>query len=460
VVVLVWLGSIAGCSGLGKLYEEVEGLVATSAYGKAADLVESKRDLFDDDDELLFHLEHGALLHLAHRYGESNEAFEWAKSVSERLFTKSLSAETFSLFSNDTVLPYEGENFERALVHLFSALNYAMLGDPSGATVEARQVDALLAKIQTDSGTRSIYKEDAFARYLSALLFEARGRTEDAVVSYRQALAAYEDYTRDYGTKRPASLLPLALAAAGRQGGGSRRRMAERYGDAPPHVMAPGTGEVAVLHYNGWVPRKQSSFFEISFGRAWVYVGDMQPRSEDAAKVDRALAGARAIAASRMLRIAFPTYVDVPHRIRRMRVSSGDASARAQLVENVGRIARKSLADRKARIFGKAVARAAFKYALAEGACIAAYQTLDELPAAIACATARAANALSEVADTRSWHTLPSEISMALIALPEGTHDLQLDFKDDSGAILETRSLTGVEVADGQRTFVFARTLQ
>ncbi|MGH0033564.1 MAG: COG3014 family protein [Myxococcota bacterium] len=452
-------GLATGCSGLGKLYEEVEGLVAVNAFDEAADLLGKERKVFDKDDRLLFHLEHGALLQLAGRYAESNEAFERAKSISERLFTLSLSDQAFSLVSNDTVVAYEGENFERALVHLFAALNYALEGDPSGATVEARQVDALLAKIQTDSGTRSIYKEDAFARYLSALLYEQRGRFEDAVVSYRQALAAYQGYARDYGTKRPRSLLPLALGAAQQQGPDARRRMAEQYGEAKARTLEPGMGEVAVLHYNGWVPRKQSSFFEISFGRAWVYVGDMQARDEEAANVDRALAGARAVAASHMLRVAFPTYVDVPHRIVRMSVSSGQARTRAQLVENVGRIARKSLADRKARIFAKAVARAAFKYALAEGACQVAYSTLDELPAAIACATARAANALSEVADTRSWRTLPDEISMALLPLPEGVHELQLDFKGRDGQVIETRTVRDVQVASRQRTFVIARTI-
>jgi tetratricopeptide (TPR) repeat protein len=434
--------------------------LAERSFNEAADLVESNSDLFDDDDRLLFNLELGGLLHLARRYAKSNDAFERAKAISERLFTKSVTDQTFSLFTNDTVIAYEGENFERALVHLFSALNYTLMGDPSGATVEARQVDALLAKIQTDSGARSVYKEDAFARYLSALLFDQRGRLEDAIVSYRQALRAYGDYERDYGTPRPPDLLPLALGAAERLGPVTRQRLAALYGDAPSRTLGSGEGAVAVLHYNGWVPRKQSSFFEISFGRAWVYVGDMQPRDADAANVDRALAGARAVAANTMLRVAFPTYVNVTHRIRRMTVSSGGGSARAQLVESIGRIARKSLDDRRSRILAKAAARAAFKYALAEGTCQVAYRTLEELPATIACATARAASALSEVADTRSWRTLPDEISLALLPLPEGSHDLRLEFSDRSGRIVETRTVEDVAVASGRRTFMFARTLQ
>ncbi len=456
-LVVPWL-ALAACSGLGKMYQQVETLVGTNQFGQAADLVGESRDLFDDDDELLFHLERGELLHLAERYGQSNRAFERAKKLSRELFTESISAQAFSLFSNDTVIAYEGENFERALVHLFSALNYTMLGDPGAAAVEARQVDALLAKIQTDSGTASVYKEDAFARYLSALLYEQRGDFDEALVAYRQALAGYEGYKRDYGTRRPKALLPLALAAAERQGPSSVRRMKEQYGRGKPRRLAPGYGEVAVLHYNGWVPRKQSSFFEVSFGRAWVYVGDMQPRGDEAQKVDRAFAGARAVAASKMLRIAFPTYVDVGRQIRRMSVSADGQRAEAQLVEDLGRIARKSLDDRKARIFAKAVARAAVKYALAEGICQVAYSQLDQLPAAIACAAAHAANALSEVADTRSWRTIPDQIWLSLLPLPEGRHDLDLVFTGQGNAVVETQSIEGVEVASGQRTFVIART--
>lgn len=159
------------------------------------------------------------LLHLDSQYSPSNLAFESAKQLAEKLFTKSLSKELSTLLVSDNLRPYYGEDFERALLHVFSALNYHLMGDATGALVEARQVDFLLTKLQTDHGHKNIYTEDAFVRYLMGLLYENQGEINDAYISYWKSLEAYGSYKKKLrclppavsGPKRPARRAAIGL---------------------------------------------------------------------------------------------------------------------------------------------------------------------------------------------------------------------------------------------------------
>jgi hypothetical protein len=456
------LGATLGCAGTGGYYPKLDALLAEGAFGTAATFTESNRSqVFGSNSDFLYHLEMGMLHQLAGNYQESNRLFEHAKLLGQRLFTKSLSRGAASFLVNDRVLPYHGENFERALIHVFSALNYAMLGNDDGAAVEARQADFVLSKLQTDYGQKNVYKEDAFARFLSAMLFENRGDWGDAVVAYRQALSAYRGYAKVYGTRRPSSLLPAAMAAALMRGGGATERLRDRWGQEKPRSLPEGFGEVVVLHYNGWIPQKAETFFEISFGRGWAYVGDMQARSEDQAETDTAFAAARSIAASEIIRIAFPTFVERPYQVRRLQVGRAGSSdyREAELVEDLGAIAVKDLKDRIGRIRARAIARAAFKYAASKGACHAAEKEMSPLAAGFTCAGLEATRIATERADVRSWRTLPDKILMAVTPLPAGAHSLSLRFTGAGGNLITERVVDGIEVQAGRKTFLAVRTV-
>ena len=53
--------------------------------------------------------------------------------------------------------PYYGDDFERAMIHVFNALNYVYLKQLDDALVEARRVDLFLNKLQTDYGHKKYY---------------------------------------------------------------------------------------------------------------------------------------------------------------------------------------------------------------------------------------------------------------------------------------------------------------
>ena len=67
-----------------------------------------------------------------------------------------------------------------------------------------------------------------------------------------------------------------------------------------PEHTPRNTGEVVILHYNGLAPVKIDSYFEISYGKGWVYVNNSKPKGEDKKQVEQAKALARSIAANQL----------------------------------------------------------------------------------------------------------------------------------------------------------------
>jgi len=86
------------------------------------------------------------------------------------------------MLSNDLTLPYEGEDFETVLINVVAALNYVLLNQWDDALVEARKVDHKLNVINDRYDKKNVYKEDAFARYLSGILYEGKGELNDAFI--------------------------------------------------------------------------------------------------------------------------------------------------------------------------------------------------------------------------------------------------------------------------------------
>ena len=197
VVMAVGLSS---CASVMKVQPQVGRLTASGRYGQALGILDRQQAVYGKNNQLLFLLEKGMVLHRNGQYQESVAVFEEAKSLWEELYTASLSKITASWVVNDYALPYRGEDFERIMMNIFQALNFAALGDFESALVEARDVDSKLEVIngQYSPGQKNVYREDAFARLLAGILYESAGSyadRNDAFISYEKA---YEAYAGDY----------------------------------------------------------------------------------------------------------------------------------------------------------------------------------------------------------------------------------------------------------------------
>lgn len=466
MIVLTAIG--VGCASTGKVQQQLAEKMRSGDYSGALRLVEEQKSkAFKDENRLLYFLERGMLLHIDGQFMESNAAFEEAKQIGDALYTKSLSDLGFSLMSNDYALDYAGENFERTLIHLFAALNYVQLGEIDSALVEVRQVGNYLRKLQIDSTNENVYQEDAFARYLSALLYESGGELDSAFVDYKKAAVAYRSYRSAYAVKEPVSLMPNAERVASQLGQWAQNDLRDLGGGAPPRIFPEGAGEIIVLHYNGLSPIKGQDRYTIPFSEAWLLAIAFQgaARTGDRVNINRAIAISSQIAGVDVVSVAFPKFVDRPYTIVRMRpnVKGALEISRPELVEDIGAIAVKDLEDRIIRIRTKTIARAAIKYALQKGAEVAVREAGGEYASLFGVATQIAGNIArfaSEQADKRVWSTLPDQIWMSSIVLPEGEHDLTVDFLNTQETVVESHSILGVQVFAGSRQFIIVRTVK
>lgn len=136
-------------------------------------------------------------------------------------------------------------------------------------------------------------------------------------------------------------------------------------------------------------------------------------------------------------------------------------TVRSELAQNVTALAEKSLAERLPAITVKALARAATKFAMAEGITRGAQQAAgrDAAPwvGLLVGLLTKGLAVASEEADKRSWQTLPDEIHVARAWLSPGRYHVSIQ---PSGHSLMGNDGHTISLVAGQTMFIIRRVLQ
>ena len=392
--------------------------------GDCQTAVEQVREMdYGKNQKLLYLLDAAQVNMLCGRHEKSNEYFHEAEELAEDLWTKSVSKEAAAFITSDYTIPYGGEDFERALINLLSALNYAILGQHDEALVECRRLDANLNLYNDKYANKNVYKEDAFGRYLSGLIYEATGGMDDAYIDYYKSYKVFQDYGRDYGTPTPSALVEDLLRTA--RATGRLEDLGSELGlDGPvklAHEEARKLGKIVFVHLNGLSPVKVEESIVV-------------------------------VTKSGPIKIAFPKYVvRKPACGKSELVASGGLGARTELFEDINGIAVKSLDDRKVRVVAKTIARAVVKQVVIN---TAASQIDDRVARDATKMVLNIVNLALERADKRSWRTLPGEIYLARLYVPAGDYDLAVKMCGGS-----KRPLKSVSVKSGETKFVMLHTM-
>jgi hypothetical protein len=465
---------LPSCAGGRGYYASIDRALEAGRPTDGIAVLEQHQSSYGSRSEVLYLMDLGMLQHLAGAFVDSNRSLAKAEDLTEALYTRRISSEAAAFLTTDNALPYEGEEYEKVMLNVIMAMNYAQLGLLDEALVEARKVDHKLSVLNDRNGGKLAYSKDPFARYLSGILYESQGQLSDALVAYRLASDAFQQARSLYGTPMP-ELLQRDLL-----------RLTEALGLSDEHeeyrALFPGVrwqpisrtkelGELIVVAYEGRAPLKRDVFIDVPFSRDALGVvlvtkglGPSYP--QDQRGVQSVLYGLT----GHIIRLAVPKFVPRPTAVVQAEAAAVTNGIRytdqLALIEDITSIAVKDLEERIVRTTTKAVARAAWKYAAAEGVAVGVRssfgknQDVGVLAGIIAGVLARTLAIATEEADKRSWATLPDRISVGRIVLPPGTYDIEFHYAGRHGGALPTQTVHAITVAAGQKRFITTRVVQ
>jgi hypothetical protein len=411
VLVIGVLGfGLQGCVSARMSDRKIDQLFRESKYHEASEYLKAQIGASGpgspgSEDELLYLLDAGLALHQAGEYEASNAYFALAEKHAGLNDYTSVSEEVGTLLTGENTKVYRGELFEKVLIHVYKALNDAVMGKIESALVEARLVHRRLEEIRAEG--EPLLQQNAFARYLSAVLYEAEGEWNDAYVDYkktRELLPQRSFVGRDLW--RVAGILGMPdemerwKAEYSLQGPDIDRKQ------NGPLSRRSGLGEVIVIFQNGLAPEKRPDPFYPSIPR---FVARFNPVSEAEVFLDGRQVGK----------------TQVLHDVEATAIANLDQKKAAIIAKRLaGRVAKAVVADQVRRRTNNEVLGALTELVLV----------------------------LSDQADTRSWSLLPRDFQIFRIAVEPGTHDLQLRPIGASNLPAKT-----IQVAAGKKVFVSFR---
>ncbi len=366
-------------------------------------------------DRVLYLMNKGMLLRMSGDYAESTRTLEQAKQGIEELRALSLREQALSIAVNDATKSFIGEDFERVMVNNYLALNYLEGGQLDAARVEALQVDLLLREKAQKIAAASPYAEDAFARYLSGIVYEDEGEWSDAMIAYRKAYEAYKKQLKSFSVAMPETLKHDLI------------RLADRKIDQTlSEAELLDRGEIILTVHAGLAPIKR----------------------ERSTTVPNPATG-------RILRIALPQYRSRAQPLAYASLSSDSASAKTSRVENIDAIAVKTLDAEMPLITARAIARMAAKdtVAAAAGSGGSSGNSSANTTAALFGLAVNVAGVLTERADTRSWFTLPGEIHLARLPLSPGEYKLKVELHGRDERVLDSSEIK-VTLRKGEKKYL------
>ena len=258
------------------------------------------------------------------------------------------------------------------------------------------------------------YSEKLWVHTYLMMNFLLQHRYDSALVEAKQALEVYDAYPDsledDYFTR---ALIALCFENMNLPDDAriEYEELSKAMGGDPlrPLPIVPGKGELVLFIAQGRIPEKVS---------------------ED-------------IVVPPSVRISIPRYASSYSASPVTINADGEAAAAKEIITNLGDVARKSLNDRAAQYLTRQAIRAGTKEAIAQE--IGEKSEVGEF-------LARVVLFLLEEADTRSWETLPGNLTLVRITLDAGSHNLEI-----SSGSFGTVSLNDIDIPEGRRVFQSVR---
>lgn len=382
--------------------------------------------------EFLYYVNNGLVLSMMGRYEESNEYFEKAFLFGED-YRKNYLYEVASYLTNPTVTTYKGEDHEHLMVLYYKALNFLKTGKTEQALVECRRLNIRLQQLSDRYDSDTKYQRDAFVHTLMGIIYEVDKDYNNAFIAYRNALEIYrDDYARLFQLSAPEQLKKDLVRTAYLSGmQADLEKYKEEFDLKDIEYHSPEGGELVFFWHNGLSPVKAEwgIIFMVTRRGNWIYFTNAELGLTFPFPIDSYNENDKnALSSIEFFRVAFPRYIERPAYFSDASLMFEHEQISLQLLEDVNKIAFKSLQQRMNLELSKALIRVASKKAM-EYQVKKEDRTLGSVLGMI--------NAITEKADTRNWQTLPHSIYYARVPLITGKNVLKLRLQTPSGAVNE-----------------------
>jgi len=388
---------LQGCTTSAEKTVDMRKLMELSRHDLA--LIEAEKHLADASDGVMENMNVGLLRRLNKKYKESNQAFSIAKEKINLLYSKSVSEQASAFISNDENISFRGYKFEQVLIHLYMASNFISMSD-----IDSARVELLQSQVKMDEWGEP-KDEVPFMRYFSGILFEMLGEDDSATVSYRKAVDVYRNTKDKHGINVPLILKHdllrmLAVLNLWNEYEKYKKQFAFAEYEIPD---VTGKGELIVIFGNGIAPQREQIIFQTF-----------------------------SYALSLNVRVAVPDYPNPPSVLKKVRLHINNKYYPLEVVSNIDGLARRAVVKKKSEM-------AAGK----EGG------VLGQLAMLVI-------NHNTEIADTRSWNTLPQEFELARVFLSQGEYDIEIEVVGRMGNVIDTIKRK-VKIKTGKKTIISKR---
>ena len=241
-----------------------------------------------------------------------------------------------------------------------------------------RRTNDIKKAMDNDNEGANLFKYDAFSHYFSGLVFESKGDWDNAIISYRSALNNIK--SSQLKSAETQIMKDLARLAEFR----NRNDILNEIKKNNPslswyrHHDLLKQGEIFVIYESGNSPIKTPKDIIFPTNRT-------------------------------VVRVSFPEYKDIYYRSRYSEVFMGTKSlGKTVVMEDIGKMAKQALEDRRVRDIAKIAARVIAKD-------LAARKLGEESP--LAGLAANVFSVATETADTRSWSTLPDNLQILRVPI-------------------------------------------
>ncbi len=420
----------------------------TNAFVAASQKVQ---DNADNKDTVVWQLEQATVLRAAGRYADSNQAFDRAQAKMDDYAQKAkirVGQEAGALLSNQANLAYEGRAYDGIMLNTYKALNYLALGQPDNARPEIirayqRQQDAVeenkkrIEKVQDEAAEA----KDKAAIKRAERSPEVRSQVQNSLAGVND-LKVYANYVNPF-TVYLDGLYFMAQAADNSDLERARKSLERVASFAENNEYVKQDLATAEALQNGTkLPPTTYVIFE---------TGCAPERSQIRIDIPIIISRVSYVGA------AFPTLKPQGNFQPTLTVTAGGASHPTETVASMDSVIALDFKNELPVVITKTIAATVTKaiaaYALNEAARNAGGQQ-DALGNNVASIISQIGTAVYEmavnIADTRTWTTLPKEFQVARFPTPA---DRKIDLTTPNGM------KTSVTLVDGTVNVVYVKAI-